>query len=122
MGLRACPFAFLRRRPHETRAEAFGPAHNRTPISSPESEADPRLWMDRHTPYGLEHPRDSTPSLYSVTVPIAVALVTGLGLLLILAATRATANVEDGPSFIRWMVVVFVCFLVLASLPVVIAF
>lgn len=57
-----------------------------------------------------------------VSIPVAVALVVGLGLALIYAATRATATVEDGRTFIRWMLVVFLCFLLLASLPVVIAF
>lgn len=53
---------------------------------------------------------------------LAVALVLGLGILLVFAATRATATVEDGPTFVRWMAVVFLCFLVLAAIPVVIAF
>ena len=60
--------------------------------------------------------------LINVTIPIAIALVVGLGVFLIFAAVRATASVEDGPAFVRWMVAVFICFLVLASLPVVIAF
>ncbi len=72
--------------------------------------------------YGPVYSRDPTPLRNTVTIPIAVALVLGLGVLLIFAATRATASVEDGSSFIRWMVVVFICFLVMASLPVVIAF
>lgn len=57
-----------------------------------------------------------------MTVPIALALVILLGGLLIFAAIRATGHVENGPIFVRWMIVVFVCFLALASLPVVIAF
>lgn len=57
-----------------------------------------------------------------MNTPLAVALVAGLGLTLIFAATRATATVEEGSTFIRWMVVVFVCFLLLAALPVVVAF
>jgi len=57
-----------------------------------------------------------------VTIPLAVALVVGLGAALIYAATRATATVEEGHIFIRWMLVVFLCFLLLAALPVVIAF
>ena len=44
------------------------------------------------------------------------------GVALIYAATRATATVDQGRSFIQWMLVVFVCFVLLASLPVVIAF
>ena len=57
-----------------------------------------------------------------MTIPLAVVLVVALGISLIYAATRATATVEEGRVFIRWMLVVFVCFLLLASLPVVIAF
>ena len=57
-----------------------------------------------------------------MSIPLAVVLVLVLGAALIFAATRATATVEEGSTFIRWMVVVFVCFLALASLPVVIAF
>lgn len=58
----------------------------------------------------------------AVTVPIAVTLVIALGAALVFAATRATATVNQGRAFIRWMLVVFVCFVLLASLPVVIAF
>lgn len=52
----------------------------------------------------------------------AVLIVVLLGVGLTLAAARATASVEDGPVFIRWMIVVFVAFLALISLPVVLAF
>lgn len=65
---------------------------------------------------------DEPDSPLIVTIPLAVAIVVGLGVALIFAATRATATVEDGPRFIRWMLVVFVCFVLLASLPVVLAF
>lgn len=58
----------------------------------------------------------------TVTVPVAVALVLALGAALVFSATRATASVDQGRSFIRWMLLVFVCFVLLASLPVVIAF
>lgn len=57
----------------------------------------------------------------TVTVPAAVALVVALGVALIFGATRATATVDQGRAFIRWMLVVFICFVLLASLPVVIA-
>ena len=66
----------------------------------------------------------TTPSIPAtvVSLPLAVALVLALGVTLVFAATRATATVEEGRTFIRWMMVVFVCFLALASLPVVISF
>lgn len=56
-----------------------------------------------------------------MTLPIAVAIVFGLGVSLVYAATRATATVEQGRPFIRWMLAVFLCFLALASLPVIVA-
>lgn len=46
---------------------------------------------------------------------IAAALVTGL--LLIFFATRATATVGEGTEFVKWMLAVFVAFVVLASIP-----
>lgn len=67
-------------------------------------------------------PPDPSAHRETVTVPLAVSLVVALGVALSYAATRATATVEEGHVFIRWMLVVFVCFLLLASLPVVIAF
>ena len=48
---------------------------------------------------------------------VALLLVVALGVGLTLAATRATASVEDGPVFVRWMVT----FLALITLPVVVA-
>lgn len=57
-----------------------------------------------------------------MSVPLAIVLVLGLGSVLVFGATRATATVEEGRTFIRWMVVVFAAFLVLASLPVVVSF
>ncbi|MDT8340071.1 MAG: hypothetical protein RQ751_01045 [Longimicrobiales bacterium] len=57
-----------------------------------------------------------------MTVPIALVIVLVLGVGLIYSAVRATATVEDGPAFLRWMVAVFTFFALLASLPVVIAF
>lgn len=54
--------------------------------------------------------------------PIAVILVLGVGLLLTFGATRATANVSRGAVFLRWMVVVFVTYLALITLPVIAAF
>lgn len=65
-------------------------------------------------PHHPSHPRP-------VSIPLAIALVFALGALLVFAATRATATVEEGRTFIRWMLVVFVAFVVLASLPVVVS-
>ena len=57
-----------------------------------------------------------------MSVPLAVLLVLGVGVLLTFGATRATASVREGRTFLRWMVVVFVTYLVLISLPVVAGF
>lgn len=53
---------------------------------------------------------------------VAVLLVVVLGVGLTVAATRATASVQEGRTFIKWMVVVFVTFLALITLPVLVAF
>ena len=49
----------------------------------------------------------------------AVLLAVAIGGLLTFGATRATANVHRGKTFLRWMVVVFVTYLALITLPVV---
>ena len=54
------------------------------------------------------------------TVP-AVLLVLALGGLLTFSATRATASVEQGSVFLRWMLVVFAMYLALITLPLVMA-
>jgi len=41
-----------------------------------------------------------------------------IGGLLTFSATRASLSVEEGPVFIRWMLVVFAAFLLLVSVPV----
>jgi hypothetical protein len=57
-----------------------------------------------------------------MSIPLAILPVLGVGVLLTFGATRATANVQRGRIFLRWMVVVFVTYLVLIALPVVIGF
>lgn len=54
--------------------------------------------------------------------PIAVLLAVAIGALLTFGATRATANVLNGRAFLRWMVVVFVTYVALMTLPVVLGF
>ena len=54
-------------------------------------------------------------------IAASVLLVLALGALLTFGATRATASVQDGKAFLRWMLVVFVMYLVMISLPVIIA-
>jgi hypothetical protein len=53
---------------------------------------------------------------------LAVLLVLGIGFLLTFGATRATASVQQGRTFLRWMVVVFVTYLALISVPVMVGF
>ena len=57
-----------------------------------------------------------------MNVFVAVALVLALGGLLILGSSRATANVENGRLFLRWMLVVFGTYLAMISLPAVVGF
>ena len=49
---------------------------------------------------------------------IAVGIVLVLGATLVYSASRATSHVQEGGRFVKWMLVVFACFLVLASLPI----
>lgn len=53
---------------------------------------------------------------------VAVLLALAVGSLLTFGATRATASVHQGRTFLRWMVVVFATYLALITLPVVIGF
>lgn len=53
---------------------------------------------------------------------VAILLVLAIGVLLTYGATRATANVSSGKVFLRWMVVVFVTYLALITLPVMASF
>ncbi len=57
-----------------------------------------------------------------MSTPIAILLALVAGALLTFAATRATASVHQGSTFLRWMLVVFATYLALITLPVVIAF
>ena len=53
---------------------------------------------------------------------LAVAIVVVLGATLVYSASRATSHVEEGGRFVRWMLVVFACFLILASLPILLSY
>ena len=53
---------------------------------------------------------------------LAVLLALGVGALLTFGAARATASVQRGGVFLRWMLVVFATYLALITLPVVVAF
>jgi len=57
-----------------------------------------------------------------MSTPLALVLALLTGALLTFGATRATASVSKGPVFLRWMVTVFVTYLVLISLPVLAGF
>ncbi|MBT8335435.1 MAG: hypothetical protein KJO11_02460 [Gemmatimonadetes bacterium] len=46
-----------------------------------------------------------------------VLIIGAVGVLLVVASGSATASVARGSTFVKWMVVVFVAFLVLASIP-----
>ena len=47
---------------------------------------------------------------------VGVAIV--FGVLLIWGASKATVSVNDGRVFVKWMVVVFAAFLMLAAIPI----
>lgn len=57
-----------------------------------------------------------------MSTPLAVFLAVAVGGLLTFGATRATANVLNGKVFLRWMVLVFVTYLALITLPVALGF
>lgn len=57
-----------------------------------------------------------------MSTPLAVLLALAVGALLTYGATRATANVLNGRLFLRWMLVVFVTYLALITLPVALGF
>ena len=50
--------------------------------------------------------------------PLAVILVLATGAALTFGATRATASVQNGKRFVRWMLTVFAAYLVLLTLPI----
>ena len=50
--------------------------------------------------------------------PLAVILVLAAGAALTFGATRATASVQNGKRFVRWMLTVFAAYLVLLTLPI----
>lgn len=53
-----------------------------------------------------------------MSTPIAFILALGIGGSLTFAATRATASVTQGRTFLRWMLAVFAAYVALISLPV----
>lgn len=57
-----------------------------------------------------------------MSTPLAVFLALVIGALLTYGATRATANVLNGKLFLRWMIVVFITYLALITLPVALGF
>ena len=59
---------------------------------------------------------------WSMNAALAVLLALAVGALLTFGAARATATVQQGKVFVRWMLVVFATYLALITLPVVLAF
>lgn len=56
-----------------------------------------------------------------MSTPVAVALTIAVGALLTFAATRATASVTHGRKFLRWMVLVFLAYVLLIGLPILVS-
>lgn len=57
-----------------------------------------------------------------MNLPLLLLLVAALGALLLLAASRATRTVEQGTVFVRWMVLAFVAYAGLVSVPLIVGF
>lgn len=57
-----------------------------------------------------------------MSTPLAIVLAVAIGTLLTFAATRATGSVRNGRTFLRWMLVVFISYLALITLPVLVGF
>ena len=53
-----------------------------------------------------------------MSAPVAAILALAVGTLLTYSATRATASVKNGKTFVNWMVTVFVAYLLLIGLPI----
>ena len=53
-----------------------------------------------------------------MSTTLAVILVLATGTALTFAATKATTNVQRGKRFLRWMLIVFVAYIVLITLPI----
>jgi hypothetical protein len=53
-------------------------------------------------------------------LPVLLALVALFGGTLLVAATRATATVDRGRVFVRWMILAFAAFVGLVSLPLIV--
>ena len=63
-------------------------------------------------------PKPHSQTGISVGTPLAALLALATGSLLTFAATRATASVTQGKTFVRWMVTVFVAYVLLIGLPI----
>ncbi len=57
-----------------------------------------------------------------MSLALLLLLVAALGALLLLAASRATRTVEQGTVFVRWMVLAFVAYAGLVSVPLIVGF
>jgi hypothetical protein len=55
-----------------------------------------------------------------MSLPILLAVIVALGVALLVASNRATANVQRGRIFVRWMLVAFLAYIGLAALPILI--
>lgn len=53
-----------------------------------------------------------------MTSVVWVVVVAVVGVFLVAAAANATASVSEGRRFVKWMLLVFIAFLALASIPI----
>lgn len=57
-----------------------------------------------------------------MNLALVLVLVVALGAVLLLAASRATRTVEQGTVFVRWMILAFVAYAGLVSIPLAVGF
>lgn len=57
-----------------------------------------------------------------MSLPLLLAAALALGALLLVAASKATATVEKGSTFVRWMILAFLAYAGLVALPLAVGF
>ncbi len=71
---------------------------------------------------GVPHRSRALLDWWTMSTTLAVLLALAVGALLTFGASRATASVRRGGTFLRWLLVVFAAYVALITLPVFVAF
>jgi hypothetical protein len=58
----------------------------------------------------------------SLSLPVMLVMVFALGGLLLFSASKATSTIEQGTVFVRWMILAFVAYAGLVSIPLAVGF